>query len=182
MCLLSDELERIVSLVAEDELRRIIELRKLNFLRSLIAFLIGFLIVILGFFSMFVLELEINYNTYWIIFFILVLGMVFSAQGVRFLNIARDLKKLGGGNYLLKISVACTNSSCDFIEERNWSPGDYVGKILDETCEKCGSKLQIVRIYGIPEKKLKSIPLLPGITQTYHGGKRSIWRRLFDLL
>jgi len=178
---LSDELEKIVSLVAEDELKRIIELRRLNFLRSLIAFLIGFLIVILGFFSIFILGLKTDYNTYWIVFFILILGMVFSAQGVRFLNIARDLKKLGGGNYSLKILVACTNSSCDFTEEREWSPGDYVGKILDETCKKCGSKLQIVRIYGIPEKKLKSIPLLPGITQTYRGDKRSIWRKLFDL-
>jgi predicted nucleic-acid-binding Zn-ribbon protein len=51
--------------------------------------------------------------------------------------------------------ISCLNN--DYSETREYVPGDYVGKILqDRKCPKCGSQLYIKGIYSVyPEERKK---------------------------
>ncbi len=48
------------------------------------------------------------------------------------------------------VEVRCT--SCDYREEREFTKGDYVGKIAG-TCPKCGAHLLVNTIYSKEEKQ-----------------------------
>ena len=47
--------------------------------------------------------------------------------------------------------IRCT--SCNFIVKRGFREGDYVGKIVDERCPRCGGEMAIESIY---EEKIES--------------------------
>lgn len=48
--------------------------------------------------------------------------------------------------------IRCT--SCNFIAKRGFREGDYVGKIVNERCPRCGRKMTIELIY---EEKIESV-------------------------
>ncbi|MFQ5951695.1 MAG: hypothetical protein ACE5KH_06395 [Candidatus Geothermarchaeales archaeon] len=43
-------------------------------------------------------------------------------------------------------------SSCSLKEVRSYKEGDFIGKVLDESCKSCGHTLSIRGIYAEPKK------------------------------
>ena len=43
-------------------------------------------------------------------------------------------------------TLKCRNSDCDFKKDRDFQLNDYVFKIYNETCQKCGSRIYISEI------------------------------------
>ena len=54
----------------------------------------------------------------------------------------------------IRVQVVCRN--CGFKVIRNFREGDYISKIVDEKCEKCGGEMIVDLIYAIqPKEKTK---------------------------
>ena len=53
----------------------------------------------------------------------------------------------------IKTELIC--SGCGLKEIREFKEGDYVGKLTDEKCRRCGNLLKINLIYSIETKKEK---------------------------
>ncbi len=55
-----------------------------------------------------------------------------------------------------KIYTIISCLECDYSETREFVPGDYVGKILENRkCPKCDSPMYIKAIYAVYEEKTK---------------------------
>ncbi len=48
--------------------------------------------------------------------------------------------------------ILCNSSNCDFKEIRNFEMGDYILKLLDAKCPKCGSAMTIEGVYVVKEE------------------------------
>ncbi|MHA1145471.1 MAG: hypothetical protein ACTSRW_12085 [Candidatus Helarchaeota archaeon] len=56
-----------------------------------------------------------------------------------------------------QVQVHCENTECNFSQIREFKEGDYIYKIEDEKCNKCGSSLIVFRIFDTKlEKPLKT--------------------------
>lgn len=49
--------------------------------------------------------------------------------------------------------IRCDNAECDFKEIRDFKKGDYILKVVNETCPKCQSQMTIEGVYVIKEEK-----------------------------
>lgn len=61
--------------------------------------------------------------------------------------IITSLKPRNEGMEIKKTLTSVKCKSCDYSLERPFKEGDYVGKILEDKCPKCGGDLVIKAIY-----------------------------------
>jgi len=160
----TEESEPVLMLMKE-EIDRIKRIRGSRVKQAVVLLVIGWTSIFVVFIMIFYEGIKFSTTdmTNWFILVMIVFSLALIKTGSDILRSAKELMKLGGGRYFLKEKLKCTNEGCDYNTLREWKEGDFIGMIVDEKCPKCSSKLQIVWIYGKPEKKIKRIPILPGL-------------------
>lgn len=107
---------------------------------------------------------------------ILFLGSKIAQHGLSLIQLSKIIVNPGGGTYTAYSILKCPK--CGFMKTREFARGDYIGKVVEDTCEICGSKMVVSRIYAKPERKIEStgIPILPIAQQS-----RSLKAFILDL-
>jgi len=155
------EITEIVRVLGAEDLKFLDTLRRRRRVLGIAFIIIGFAIIgLMPFYASFV-----GGGSFIWVLFGLFMGSLLLREGSVALQEAKSIAIPGGGRYKVFVKITCSDASCGYSEVRERYGNEYVGKVLDKSCPKCGGKLIVTAIFSEPEKKLKTIgmPILPGM-------------------
>ena len=158
------DLNEILSVLGREDLKFLRELRRKRRNMGILAILIGVGIFIGSTYYYYLFPT--SDQTFLWVFFGWIIAMSIVREGVNIITESGKATSPGGGRYKVMSQVECLK--CGYREVLPYSPGDYVGKLVDKKCPKCSGDMKIIKIFSEPEKKIRTVgmPILPGIGGT----------------
>jgi len=164
-----------LSVLGREDLKFLRELRRKRRNTGILAILIGIGIFVGS--TYYYYMFPSSDQTFLWIFFGWIIAMSIVREGVNIISESGKATSPGGGRYKVMCQVEC--SKCGFREVLPYSPGDYVGKVVDRKCPKCGGDMRVIKIFSEPEKKIRTVgmPILPSM-----GGATGFLDKVYLLL
>jgi len=155
------ELDVILSYLSREDLVFLKKIKKRRRNTGIIVALIG-LGIFIGAMYYYLTSSNPTQSFLWI-FFGWIIAMSIFREGISMINEASKMETVGAGKYTVRSRIECVK--CGYSEVRPFRPGEYVGKIVEESCRKCGGPMKVTMIFAEPERKIKTVgmPLLPGL-------------------
>ncbi len=170
------ELNEILSVLGREDLKFLNELRRKRRNTGILVSAIGAGIIIGSLYYLYMYP-NATQSFFWV-FFGWILAMSIIREGINMISDASKTVSPGAGRYRVYTAIECLK--CHYKEVKSYEMGEFVGKIVDKKCPKCGGDMRVAMIFSEPEKKIKTVgmPILPGMG----GASSSVWGKISTIM